>query len=1080
LVDISADRIIFNDTANGFFENMTIKGDWLDNTLNLEEFFAACPGNIGLTMSGSLIEKASKPQYYLKVDLNGQDLSSFLKALQIDVKPQVQATYRNADISFNITGNTDALTVGDVKFAMDKMNIFATLKVLFKGQNNRYKVILRGDSLNLDNYFAKPEAATLTDNITYYFKQFAFLQNLDIAGKFNFDNIILRGISIENLNLKINNKSGVLTIEDADTSNVLNSSLRFNGKISGFGKDTLQIEDLGYEISSPDTADILENIKLPLPKWKVFTLKKFKANGSVRGNLQSADVTLKSSSEDLHLDYDGKIGEEDNAFTFDGNIDLRSTNAGEFINNIKPNTTDGNLLRGALNCKGQISGNTHDWSFNDAECILGSAKYSGSFSVNKNKKNYDIKANIQTDEFNLEHLVVANNTKIGGGADKVFDDAFISRPNITTDTLNFKLFNNVIFDINLLTNRSVYKNSVFDNLHIHLLNADEILKVENISFVYNGADFSGEAEIAYTETPNIKGSMTANNISIDKIGGKIYMLNSGTMKISGDFSGPADTLKSLFENISGNLKFEISDLSVTGIGLGKIAEDLEKREYSKGVFQVVRDNLQSGASEFAPISADLKMKNGVIDFQNIVFDNPSAEMVMNGKVSLGEWKINEEFSVTMQTIEDKPQFSFSLSGMLNKPILDVNVENLAKKYDAHWERIAEAEEAKKIEEQKLLNEKMATAQTKVKDVSDKLNNFTPTLEKYKSKSEDKAISLWFKDKTERADTINKDLDSMKALAYVDGFSEDNIAKIETKCAEYQNEIEQLQTEAEKQYGQEVKLRLMTAISDFKSINNNSQNLYKDYQKLIQDNFDLLMKINATVVMINNSELKQQQTDIRVSNDELIEFYARLEDKYKDIENISDRDEMENQIADMRQNTERMRDIYSKMEKIRNASADMLLKMYNEQQKIYEEEQAKKAAAKAKEEKENQGNLLANSDNTNDFTVQTSDLPENENVAPKQNGQAAKLRAISDDTEQKISGYGKINSENAAVKQQKTNTQKNDKPLLLPISNDISDTVSGSIKTSYDEQTQTGKNTSSGVLKAIGNKEVKTGGTITVK
>ena len=134
--DLASKRIDFNDNDLGYLENVTLKANWIDNVLMLEEFFASAAGDTSISISGDLREEDIRPHYFLKNSIISTDFLSFANALGADLTSYVQSSYHNAEFNFSVLGDSDGFSVEGAELSMDKMKINADFSTSFEQETS--------------------------------------------------------------------------------------------------------------------------------------------------------------------------------------------------------------------------------------------------------------------------------------------------------------------------------------------------------------------------------------------------------------------------------------------------------------------------------------------------------------------------------------------------------------------------------------------------------------------------------------------------------------------------------------------------------------------------------------------------------------------------------------------------------------------------------------------------------------------------------------------------------------------------------------------------------------------------------
>ncbi len=1059
--DLTAEHVVVSDLPTGYFENMRAKGTWKDDVLSLDDYYAGCQGNIVWTMSGSLAEENSVPRYYAKVTFEGQNFLSLIGSFDDTITAPTQSAYRNGKISFDVFGDTKAVKLGNIDIAFDKMKMLAEAEIAL--DHKAYIVNMKTDKINIDNYIARnTEVVGIKDILIADSKKLSWLQNAELKFHAAAGEVTFRTISFNNAELELEVKDNIIQIKTAKADNLLGSKIDLSATVKGIGTENLSVENANYELSSLNLKDLLNKMEIPHPDWPLLEQNNFISSGTLSGNFETAEVDVKNTIDDIRWDYKGTIFKKDNKVALTGETNVKSSNFLTFVSMLGGDITDKSALKGVFNGVGKIDGSNNHWVITDADGQLGFSKFKGNLEVKKVKSKYVVKADVDTNELNLESVVSMQGSKSGQRKEDLFDDSFIARPILNRDLINYEMYRNIDFDISMTADRVVYKNKNFHDVTVHAVNAQNNLQLQNLKFRYSEADYQGNAQITYIQDPRVKGTIDISNLDMTDVGGKIYKLDSGILHLNGDFEAPAGSMEELLYGISGNFSFDLGPFTMQGFNFAAISEDLSHREYSKGVFQMVRDNLQSGVTTFDSFVGSADMKDGTITFRTAKIKNEEVDLTVIGKFSLSDWKMNTDVAVKYLKTTNIPDFSFALTGMINKPVLDISVENIVKKYDSHWEKVAQEKQAQKDEELRHLQEKMAAAQKKTVSVADKVSEAIPVIEQYSQKTISNATLAQYQSKSERLSKISQSIDAMQSLSRQTDYTLDDVHQIEEKCPVFISEIDDILNDARKIYLDDIAERTKNIQDAATEINNNNNKLFEDYQKMIQDDFDELLKINASQYMVNNADLKSQQGEIANYNNRLVDMYDAFNNKVEASKSYISTDDQEVALVDLQQRLEEMQNTFDQMEKVRSKSADLLLNMINERRVMYEEELARKEAKRKKQKAENEGNLLASDTQTDDEDAENQEKTDQSATGSAQPAPLSGIitqNGVQQNAEQ--SATGKVSG-------------------VLKVGGSSNEKVSGTITKSYDDTKTVRPTAGGGYLKPIEGDIQKTTGTITVK
>ncbi len=1062
MAEVEAEKIVFNDNDADALEDVKFKGTWIDNAFTLDEFDAICPGNMILNMTGSFVEEKRIPQYFLHVSLDGENLLTFLNAIGLDIKEYTQLTYRNVSLEFSLGGNNSAVSVSDLQLAMDKMNITGAIGVVFENGGNSYDVQLKTDTVIFDNYFPKPEGQNIIERLKDDIRKLSFLKWINLKLRLRADSVILRSVMAKDAVLVLNSQDGSLDIVELSAKDALSTDFRLGAKISKWGDIEMNFDDINFDVNSSNMSEVINKLAVPLPNIDLFKAKNFQTKGSYNGNFHEGLLVADVMADGNRIGYNGKIIDE-REFTFDGKLEVKTTDVGDFIRDIGGNLSIGSNNRGALNCRGDIKGNTLAWNFDNTTCVWGISNYQGLGSVSDSASERTVNAQVKVDRLNVENLMSVKAAPNVRSMRRMREDTFMARPDFSKDVFIFDEYKNVVMDIKIVADEAIYKDKSFNDVSLHILNTNNVMQFNDISVKYKGVDVVGNVSVDYSNTPDVKGKLRAQNINLAGWGGDIYQFVKGNMLLEADFETTAVSIDEFVNNYTGSLNFSISDASLSGFDFAEIVLDLKERKYSKGLFQQIRDNLQSGVTDFVTFSGKITAMHGDLKFDDFVMQNEQANINVSGNVDINEWKMDNVFNVSLPQLVEMPSFSFIMSGLINKPVLDINIEDIVQKYDAHWEEIAIIEQTKKAEADRILNEKMAEAQLLVEQVSADCNDLISTIDKRLQYSIDDIYVSWYKSSLEILNGINKDIDAMKGKAHIPGFTEADVTEIENKCKQYIQKIEQLYNEVQERYVQDVDKRYEAVSMQGNSFEGDVVEFYKTYQQMILDNVNKLESPEAKkVVMENNGlkELEKKMNDLREKTAKSCQEFSQKVEDGKSLNN--DLPTFELFIVSLQRDIQQMSADIEKLEDIYRSTDELLANEVVKQQQIFEAEKAEQLAlqkAKAEEEAKN----LLNEVKNNQPNLSSLGGFKNNPVSVKSNI-AVKSGNVGEKTLQSYIAEPKVEEKILLQNVVKTNEDSS---------------VKGVIRKSYEEKVVE-KKAKTGLLRAVDGAIQKTSGTITVK
>ncbi|MBQ8482034.1 MAG: AsmA family protein [Alphaproteobacteria bacterium] len=1047
--DISSERVIVSDGPLGTFENVMAKGRWTDNIFNLDDFYAACPGNIVLSLKAGLTEKESEPNYYIDVDINGQNLLSFINALGFKLKSPKQSSYREADLKFSVQGDGNVINIVGSELKLDKAKIDA--KVSIDMANYEYYFEIDADTLNLDNYIfplTTEDDETMQELIVADTKRFEWIKNNKAEVSVRAKSATYKGISGRNFEVSfVTDGAGLITVEYASIENMLNSGIELSGIINNFGDDNMSFSDVTYDIKSSNIKLLADKLGIRLPKWPIFEQSNFTETGVLVGNLQKILVNSQTKAGEHSFRYDGILNESDGKLDFDGEMLLKTGHMENLLKLLVGNIS-GKVYRGPLVANAKVKGNAQNWTAENADIQMGIDKYTANVNISESGKIYKITGNVKTTELNLQNWINVQRTRTLPKLSTAEENNFIAQPNFNGDVINYNSYKSVALDIDLNAQKSSYGDYAMSNLKTHISNEQNTLLFQNLSFENKNHKVSGSLQISYAQTPQMKGKLLITYPKIMNLGGKIYSLNLENVAIDTDFETSAETVADMVKGLKGKASVSGDSLKFKGINLDVIEKDLQSREYSKGLYQLIRENIQSGETSFGKFKSDVVMSNGVVTSSQSVFKNDTTNLNVSGSVNLKEWKINEVFTVNYPDLKDIPSYSFSFTGMLNKPAVDIRIEEIANKYDSHWKKIEEEQKQKQEEIRQQQIEKIEELQGKISTVSEKATTVLKEAEDSMSKRLTDAIVDKYKAKIEEINTINSSMEDIK-VKLSGNITDEDIVTYGNDIENYNSQLSGISFEIQACNQEDVDNRKSELTERNNDIYSKANNLYNEFKDMWRDDSEQLSQYNSLNYLNENEDLNDKNLLLQENKDSIEAVYSDVMNKFNQLdtaEKVSEKHELAVSIDKLINQQE---DIYSQMQGIRKSVSESLLRLIDERRKSFEEQKRQEEEERQKQAEIDAQNLLINN-NPNPVVDDLPEIMENISISAEQN-----------------------DTGNDAI--QDNNIEQN--TVSSPVSR-------GRIITQYDknkpENTQDNKPTGSGLLTPVDGAVQKVSGSISVK
>lgn len=951
--DLESERVILSNKSGGFVENVSAKGSWQNNEFNLDELYVACPGNIVLTLSGNVRAENNLPRYFAKTKFEGKHLLEFLNTFGADITPPNQSAYRNVNLDFNIIGNPLGGTVNEAKLMLDKAHYKFSGQYDLTTEKPTLQLNITADKVNFDNYLPAQDASLDTKQaFDADLQKLRSLNNNNWKINFTADSAVIRGVPYNGFGFQLSTEDNVLHLVDVKADDVLGAKVRLSADIGGLDTENPVVQALEYDISTSDISPILTKLQLDLPYPDLYKNKNIQSSGNFKGNLEQADANLNAKIGNLQLSYSGNISKQQE-FNFAGHGEIKTINLSELINNLggKFKKLTNNSV---FNCAGNIKGHSSNWQLSDLDCVIGTAQYSGDVNIQTSDALTNISGDIKASEFDLSTVldIKSENKKTVA---KTSQNTFLNKPNWNNDTISYEFFKDKVIDLKLNTDKAFYENVLFNRLTAHIRNSANILALEDLSFEYKNADYSGEVQLSYADMPKISGNIRGGNIGLSNIGGSVYKATDGNLSFSTTFSADATSEAAFMNSYTGILEFVIDSLNINGFDFAAIVKDLQTREYAKGLFQVVHDSLQSGYTYFENLTGQVEISNGVINFNSLVLKNNDVTIIPAGQAQMASWQTENLWTVTLNQRPDMPAFSFSLNGAIDKPTLEIKIDDIVKKYDEFWEKEAAARRQKQEAEQREKERLMQNAQQQVSKALDKLKTVNDAYLQSRNLTKLPASLALYDKYISRLEAIQKDLSDLQSLPQRQNYLNEDSQRIEQQAQQYMEELQDIEAERQPLYEDDVRARFAATKETVQALKDNNTVFYDSYQKMLQDKFAELRNYKSISYMLNNNDLLDMQRQIDQLRNDFWDKCYQFSDKFTQYIGIEKTEDIEDATANLQTAIDGIEYLQNQMKDIQQKMEKQLDTIIAERKKVFEEEEAKaaeeEAARLAKEEAE---------------------------------------------------------------------------------------------------------------------------------
>ena len=823
--------------------------------------------------------------------------------------------------------------------------------------------VINADSINFDNYvspLAEADAQkTFSEKLGLLFKDLDVLNSHNLNVVFNLNKGIFRSVPFEEVKADFQLSGGKMLLNNFEVSNVYDSSLLLSGGVSGFGTEPA-VEGLQYDFVSKNFSALSEKLGLFAAPNLLSKVKELSSKGVVSGNMQYLAVKTESEADKNKINYSGVIDFSSGKSLWDGELEVQSSDFVKMLNNFGIAYSPQAFSLGLFNAKGDFRGTLDNFKSEKLNLNIGANSFDGAVAYDVTSGRPKLTLNGKINRFETSRFMPENNAKAqvsfqnNGGVVN-----FLTKPS----------WSKVPFNLMPLTKMDVFADLTIDELllqNIKVSSADVKLALNGGKFAvqsFSGDFASGQVlangELSLGVKPDISFNLEGKNLLMSALGfgGKVFAIRDGNLNFHFNGRSILASEYGFYEGLNGTLFFELSDATVRGWNLWKIKEDISKRTSASGLKEFVLENLQSGSIRFDAIKGNLKLEKGMYLAENFTFDGSLASINVNADGNFMSWDGNGAFSVSWK--EKISPFSFTWSGSLENPQVNVDVSVLINEFDARNAQLEAERKAKEKEAQDAMKARFdeQVKQTKsLKSVFDK--QILPKFDEASKTAEEMSFKRSYNALKKKIDTAVGLLDEAAALALSPQISDKLTTSIAEKNNKVASEVGGYQKELDDLYLSEVKQRLGKYNETFKLAYENVNSQIDDFNENLKAFTPRLTASESIVVLENDDEIKKLNSELNDKMMQLSALHQKSLDAYNLVAEQNDTSVLERVVVILKNNND---SVQSEQQEISSLISQMLEKA--EQITAAEEQAAflRRQEAERKKKVEEATGTIANAD-----------------------------------------------------------------------------------------------------------------------
>ena len=735
--NLKSGKVQFNGAAA---QNLSLNASYKNGIIDINRLGLSLPGNTNVKTVGKVnINEAM--EYKFNQTLHSDDLRTFASIFNIDLtkltaKENQKTVFKNADLKTMVTGNLDKLKISIPKAVIDNTTLNGNIGILTQEDGQLYVLTaLNASKTILDQYIeVVPEnmkKASFKDKFLYQVNRFPWKNKISLEVDLNLASTVYGEIPMEHIALQFKSDKDVLEVKKLSVGSMGGAKVDCSFTATDI-YDHPQFEKLSYDVKTSNFPFFAQSLGIETGKKDIFKRKIFASKGILSGSLNKFNLNSIQKFGDTEFSYAGDVADD----FVNGALELKTNNFTKFVKGLGLNyTPDIPVTTFALS--GQLSGTPQKFKLDNTNAFLGANKISGDIKFSNSGSKPSVTAELTFDKFdadrwfNLPKKLIETEVKE--------DDIFISKPNIKETKIDYAALDKVNMDLKLNTKSMVLYGKNYTDIKSDIKLRNKKLEVTNLSANLEDSNIKLKFNLDSNDFPRIDGFFEIDKLQSPKLGGKLYVLESGLLSAEGSFNSMAGSQKEFIDNLSAKGKFNLQNTAMNGWDFDIIKFELEQSKSVQGFEERITDCLKSGRSNFSKIRGSFDINKGLLVAENIIWESPVVNMNMNTSLNLSTWILNANFSAFYHNASFSDVIKFNYSGDLARPIVKADLEESIKRIGHIEEKINTVKETAQKKRLEQISGKLAALNRALDAALQDINRLTLDVARFTPLTQNKDV-----------------------------------------------------------------------------------------------------------------------------------------------------------------------------------------------------------------------------------------------------------------------------------------------------------------------------------------------------
>ena len=905
IVDIKAAHALYNGAeVSNFNTGLALQ----NGLLAINRMGLNMPGNTNLKFVGAvnLIDDLS---FQINQNFETDDLRQFVSVFGIDLAKLAQnenkkAIFKRAKADMALSGNMNQLKISAPQVNIDSTVLSGDVGFILNEGKTFVLAVLDGSKILFDKYIQvlpqNSQELSFKDKFIHQLNLIPWNHALNIDASITLKGAVYNNVPLEDMVLEFNSYDQSFNVKKLSIANIAGGSLSLQFAADNV-YDNPYFENLSYDVKTDNFPQFAATLGLKPADIPLFKRKIFASQGSLNGSFEEFNLSSAQKFGDIEFSYSGKVSDESGAVKVEGDLELKSNNFTKFVKALNLNY-EPDMPVTPFSLSGKILGTADNFEIAELNAYLSANAVKGSLAVRNIKQTPLAEFSLHFDKFDSDRFFNLNKRSIfKSETNQTPQGTFVNKPALNDEKIDYSLFKKYNFKGDISADTLVFKGQNYSSAKLVAALDNGVLHVAQFEATSGSASIDLKLDMNGNDMPKIEGTYAVKGLRFPNIKGTVYGLTSGNVTASGTFSSLATSPNDFFENLTSKGDFELANTAFKGWDFALIKFELEQRENTEGLEDIILQSLRSGQNAFDKIYGTYDITKGLLVTKDTVWESPVINLSMNLNLNFDNWLFDAAFYGIFHNASFSDVLKFTFDGKLDNPNVKVDLSESIERINKVKKMADKAKDQETLALKNKIADKTASLQNAIKSLQKQLDQMTLDVIRFKPLTDNEDVISVYDANIKSLEDSEKALDTMTA-ALRGNVSEEDLSKIENDLATEKTKIQYIPKALEENYVVDSKYTFDETFNKIAWIYNVAQNnssYYKSLSDVYMSQIEPLVNKENGLPEEDTDKLAASVKKVADDMEKITELHNKVRDNYLVIIDATQASEMKenNEIAD---------------------------------------------------------------------------------------------------------------------------------------------------------------------------------------